>query len=76
MQPRALLARVWQQGYWALADVKYTRSLKGSRSEALDLEFEGGKMLVPDIGAWIRVGTSRMDSPRRNGVLVGLRRIW
>lgn len=76
MQPRALFARVWQQGYWVLADVKYTRSLKGSRSEALDLELEGGKMLSADLGAWVRVGTSRMDSPRHAGLLVGMRRIW
>jgi hypothetical protein len=76
MQPRALLARVWEQGYWALADLKYTRALKGDQSEALDLEVEGGAMLAPDLGAWMRVGTSGMDSPRRWGVLFGLRRIW
>jgi hypothetical protein len=76
MQPRALLARVWQQGYWALVDLKYTKALKGNKSGELDLEFEGGKMLAPDLGAWVRLGTSGMDSTRRWGVLVGLRRIW
>jgi len=54
MQPRALLARVWEQGYWALADLKYTKALKGDRSESLDLEFEGGAMLASDLGAWVR----------------------
>jgi len=76
MQPRALLARVWEQGYWALADLKVTKSLKGDKSETLDMEFEGGTMLAPDLGAWVRVGTSGMDSPRRWGMLFGLRRIW
>lgn len=76
MQPRALLARVWEQGYWALADLKYTKALKGDESEAVDLELEGGTMLARDLGAWVRVGTSGMDSTRRWGVLLGLRRIW
>lgn len=76
MQPRVLLARVWPQGYWALADLKYTKALKGDRSESLDLEFEGGRMLAADLGAWVRVGTSGMDRSRRWGLLVGLRRIW
>ncbi len=76
MQPRVLLARVWKRGYWALADLKYTKALKGDKSEWLDLEFEGGAMLAPDLGAWMRLGTSGMDSTRRWGVLFGLRRIW
>lgn len=76
MQPRVLLARVWERGYWALADLKYTRQLKGSPSETLDLEFEGGAMLSPSVGAWLRVGTSSLDSPRQWGVLFGLRQVW
>lgn len=76
MQPRALFVNVWPQGHWAMADVKYTRSLKGSKSEVLDLEAEAGTMLTRDVGAWVRIGTSRLDSPRRSGLLVGLRRIW
>lgn len=76
MQPRALIARVWPQGYWSLADLKFTKSLKGSKPEQLDLEFEGGAMVAPGVGAWVRLGTSARDSARNMGVLVGVRRIW
>lgn len=76
MQPRLLLARVWQQGYWALGDLKYTKQLKGSKLETLDLELEGGMMLSSSVGAWLRMGTSSMDSTRKWGVLFGLRQIW
>jgi hypothetical protein len=76
MQPRALLVHVWPQGHWAMADLKYTRSLKGSQSETLDLEAEAGTMLSADIGVWLRIGTSRLDSPRRGSVLFGLRQLW
>ncbi len=76
MQPRVLLVRVWPKGHWAMADVKYTRSLKGNKSEVLDMEAEAGTMLSRDVGAWIRLGTSRYDSPRQTGLLVGLRKIW
>lgn len=76
MQPRVLLARVWMSGQWALADLKYTRQLKGDRRETTDFDVEFGSMLARDVGAWVRVGTSGMDSARDWGVLLGLRKLW
>jgi len=50
--------------------------LKGSKLETADLEFAGGAMLSPSVGAWLRVGTSSMDGSRQWGLLLGLRQIW
>jgi len=74
-QPRVLVARLSPQGWWLLADAKYTHDW-GTKIDAFDIELEAGGMLSPNTGISARIGTSALDGARNTTIGLNLRFIF
>lgn len=71
-QPRIIVGYTSPDGWWALGDLKYTRSWE-TDAEQIDAEIELGRMVGPTTGVWARIGTSFLDSDREASLLLGVR---
>jgi hypothetical protein len=74
-QPRALMAYTSYNGWWVLADGKYTFDWN-LETNVFDLEAEAGQMLNHSIAISGRVGTSFLDSTREFGMSINLRYLF
>lgn len=75
-QLRLLAAYTSAEGWWALADSKYTKSWTGEELESLDTEIEAGRMLNASTAIFGRAGTSFLDNTREYGINLGFRVIF
>lgn len=73
---RALLARLFANATWTLADLKYTSSHTGAEPQTLDFEIEYGSMISSSTALSGRIGTSFLDSNRDFGFSINIRRIF